>query len=95
MEMGKGEVALDMGIHGPKTVGAFCSVPEPVQVTVRLVLFCEIPIVTQLTVTVKLQDWATPAALLATQETSVAPVGKRLPEGGLVASVKFELHSVT
>ena len=64
IEIVNGLVAFEMGIQGPVTVGAFSKVPVPVQVIVRLLLFWEMPIVTQLTVTVNLHVSMTPVALL-------------------------------
>ena len=87
---------MEIVIQGPVTEVAFCRVPVPVQLMVRLPPPAwAMPKVTQLTVTVNVHFSTVPAALLAVQETSVTPGGKRLPEGGVLIRVKLVLHMPT
>src|SRR6266542_2166438 len=83
IETGKGLVAAEIGIHGPRTLVAFSSVP-PVQVMVRPFGLRATPRVNlHSTVTVKEQVADCPARLVARLVTTVVPSGKRLPDGGV------------
>ena len=97
-----GEVASVTETHGPLTFVACCSTPGPVQSIDRLELAFDIFILTGVggleshsTVTVNVHVSTAPAALVTVLKTLVTPVGKKLPEGGTVLSVKFVLQNST